>query len=127
LLDQTRAELFYLFENTTGEVMKFGQARRNPTPLQRLAIMAHDGSCIFPGRHEPPDRCDVHHLNEWLRDTGITDVAVLGLFCRPQNRHLHLNELVAVRKADASITIRSRATAEVVAAATRKVPPAHAA
>ena len=56
-------------------------------------------------------------MNEWLLDQGFTDVEVLGLFCDPHHRHLHVSELVAEHQADGTVTIRIRSTGEVIATA----------
>lgn len=123
LFDRARNDLYYCFQNMHGEILKFGRARRDPTPIQRLAVIAHDRHCIYPGCFAPPDRCAVHHLNEWLIDQGFTDVEVLGLFCHPHHRHLHLNNLVAFRESDRAVTIRDRRTGAIVARATVTKPP----
>ena len=115
LFDQTRAELYYLFENMVGEIMKFGRARRNPTPLQRLAVIARDQHCVYPGCTVPADRCEIHHFNEVLQDAGFTDVEVLGPLCGPHHPHVHGNELVVYREPDHSVVVRHRFTDEVVA------------
>ena len=115
LFDRARSDLYYCFQNMTGEVLKFGRSRHDPTPIQRLAVIARDKHCIYPGCHAPPERCDIHHLNEVARDQGATDVDVLGLFCTPHHRHLHLNSLVAMREPDGSVTVRDRGTGIAVA------------
>ena len=117
LFDRARSDLYYCFQNMTGEVLKFGRSRHDPTPIQRLAVIARDKHCIYPGCHAPPERCDIHHLNEVARDQGATDVDVLGLFCTPHHRHLHLNSLVAMREPDGSVTVRDRGTGIAVAVA----------
>ena len=117
LFDQTRADLYYCFQNMQGEVLKFGKARRNPSPAQRLAVLARDRTCAFPGCHAPPERCDFHHLKEVLIDQGLTDVDLLGLFCKPHHRYIHLEGLTAERESDGGITIRQRETGMVVARA----------
>ena len=38
--DLAKADLYFSFTNMRGEILKFGRARRDPTALQRLAIMA---------------------------------------------------------------------------------------
>ena len=120
LFDQTRAQLYLYFKNARGEILKFGRARRDPTFAQRLAVMVRDRHCIFAGCDAPASACDVHHLNEWLLDQGFTDVEVLGLFCHPHHRHLHVENLRAVREPDGSVTILERATGIVVARASPK-------
>ena len=115
LFDRARSDLYYCFQNMQGEVLKFGRSRHDPTPVQRLAVIARDKHCIYPGCHAPPERCDIHHLNEVARDQGATDVDVLGLFCTPHHRHIHLNNLVATREPDGSISVRDRGTGIAVA------------
>jgi hypothetical protein len=120
LFDQARADLFYLFKSTNGAIMKFIRARKDPTYLQRLAVIGRDQHCVYEGCHAPFDRCEIHHFDEWLRDHGFTDVEVLGLICSPHHRHLHLNDLIANREADGTVTIRDRTTNTIVAHATKK-------
>ena len=118
LFDPAKADLYYFFKNQHGEVLKFGRAKRDPTAAQRLAVEVRDRHCIYPHCRAPASRCHVHHLNEWLRDHGFTDVEVLGLFCHPHHRHLHRQQLSGRREADGSVTIRVHATEEVIARTT---------
>ena len=114
LFDSARADLYYYFQNAKGAVLKFGRAKRDPTAAQRLAVQVRDRHCVYPHCRAPASRCQVHHLNEWLIDQGFTDVEVLGLFCDPHHRHLHLQHLVANRQPDGTVAIRIRATGEVI-------------
>ena len=116
LFDQTRAELYYLFHNMHGEVLKFGRARKDPTPIQRLAVIARDRRCIFPGCTAPPDRCEIHHVNEYFRDQGATDVDVLGLLCKAHHRHIHTANLKLHRKPDGSVVVHQRGDSHQIAA-----------
>ncbi len=120
LFDQARAELFYLFKNTNGAIMKFIRARKDPTYLQRLAVIGRDHHCVYEGCHAPFDRCEIHHFDEWLKDIGFTDVEVLGLICKPHHRHIHLNNLIANRELDGTVTIQDRTTNTIIAHATKK-------
>ena len=110
LLDQARNDLYYCFKNMAGEVLKFGRSRRDPSPVQRLVLVVRDEHCLYPGCHAPPDRCDVHHTNEVVKDLGFTNVEVMGLFCRSHHRHIHINDLVVIREPGGSVTIKSRST-----------------
>lgn len=118
LFDTARADLYYFFKNTRGEILKFGRAKRDPTAAQRLAVEVRDRHCIYPHCRAPASRCQVHHLNEWLIDQGFTDVKVLGLFCDAHHRHLHVQHLVSARQPDGTVAIRIRASGEVIAIAT---------
>jgi Domain of unknown function (DUF222) len=115
LLDQARNDLYYCFKNSAGEVLKFGRSRRDPTPVQRLALVVRDERCLYPGCHAPPDRCDVHHTNEVVKDQGCTDVEVMGLFCKSHHRHIHVNDLVVIRELGGSVTIKNRRTGAIEA------------
>ena len=120
LFDQAKAELYLYFKNAKGEILQFGRTRRDPSFAQRLAVMVRDGHCIYPDCEAPASACSIHHLQEWLLDQGFTDVEVLGLFCDPHHRHLHVENLQATREADGSVTIRHRTTCDVVALASPK-------
>jgi hypothetical protein len=115
LLDQARNDLYYCFKNMAGEVLKFGRSRRDPTPVQRLALVVRDERCLYPGCHAPPERCDVHHTNEVVKDKGLTDVEVMGLFCKSHHRHIHVNDLVVIRELGGSVTIKNRTTGAIEA------------
>ncbi len=120
LLDQARNDLYYCFQNMTGEVIKFGRSRRDPTPLQKLVLIVRDEKCLYPQCHAPPEACDAHHLNEVVKDRGRTDTDVMGLFCEAHHRHVHLNDLVVRRNPDGSITIVERRTGAVIASSNSK-------
>jgi hypothetical protein len=120
LLDQARNDLYYCFKDMTGEVIKFGRSRRDPTPMQRLVLVVRDEKCLYPGCHAPPDVCDAHHLNEVVKDEGPTDTDLMGLFCEAHHRHIHLNDLVVKRLLDGSLTITQRRTGVIVASSNNK-------
>jgi Domain of unknown function (DUF222) len=110
LFDQVRADLYYCFQNMVGEILKFGKSKRFPSPVQRLAVIARDRRCIYPGCTSPPSACEVHHCDEVEEDDGSTDVDVMGLLCNAHHRHLHLNKQVLGRSADGYTTVRDRQT-----------------
>lgn len=57
-----------------------GRGRRAATRAQRVALIARDGGCAFPGCDTPPRRCAVHHILEWARG-GPTALFNLVLLC----------------------------------------------
>jgi hypothetical protein len=118
LFNAAKNDLYYAFKNLAGEVLKLGRAQKDPTPLQRLAVIARDRRCIYPDCTVTADLCEIHHLNEWLQDQGFTDVEILGLLCRPHHRHIHTNDLKATRQPDGSVTIHERETGLVIVIAT---------
>jgi hypothetical protein len=61
--------------DSAGQIVNVGRDRRLFTPRQRSALAVRDGGCRFPGCERPPSWCEAHHINEWLRDHGGTDIA----------------------------------------------------
>jgi Domain of unknown function (DUF222) len=66
--------------NSTGGVMSYGRTRRLVSPSMRLALIARDQGCTFPGCDRPATWCEAHHFREWA-DSGPTDLDNLGLVC----------------------------------------------
>ncbi len=124
LFDQTRSELYYLFENMHGEVLKFGRARHEPTAVQRLAIIARDQRCVYPECQVWADQCQIHHINEVHLDHGETDVDKMVPLCRPHHPHTHENELVVERAPDGLVDIVQRDTGELIQPGRRLRTPA---
>ncbi|MEP7178808.1 MAG: DUF222 domain-containing protein, partial [Pseudonocardiales bacterium] len=57
------------------EIVAYGSARRIFTEGQRLAMIARDLGCSFPGCTQPPTRCQSHHVTEYsiTRRTSVDD------------------------------------------------------
>jgi len=66
-----------------------GRAERLFTSRQRIALAARDGGCVFPGCDRPPSWCEAHHIDQWERDGGRTDVDDGVLLCRHHHMLLH--------------------------------------
>jgi hypothetical protein len=120
LFDKTKADLFFMFENMKGETLKFGRAQKHPSIAQQLAVLARDQHCSYPGCHTKHDLTEIHHINEWFRDQGFTDIELLALFCRAHHKHLHLNNLKATRQPNGTIIIIDRTTNQMIATATNR-------
>lgn len=73
----------------TGQPLDVGRSQRLFTPRQRVALAARDGGCRWPGCERPPSWCEAHHIDEWERDRGRTDVDVGILLCRHHHLLLH--------------------------------------
>jgi hypothetical protein len=52
----------------------------------RRALEVRDGHCAFPDCRVDVSRTHAHHVAEWLRDNGSTDIDNLVLLC---SRHHH--------------------------------------
>jgi hypothetical protein len=74
-----------------GQVVNVGRDQRLFTERQRIALAARDGGCLASGCDRPPSWCEAHHINEWLRDEGKTDVADGVLLCRHHHLLVHNN------------------------------------
>ena len=120
LFDHLKRDLYLCYMNEKGEVLKYVRGRRAPSLLQKLAVWARDLRCQYPGCDATAAMSQIHHVNEWLADQGFTDIDVLILLCWAHHKHLHVNQLIAARETDGTVSIRIRATGELIATATPK-------
>jgi hypothetical protein len=74
-----------------GQPLNLGRTQRLFTPKQKQAIAARDGGCIGPDCDRPIAYCEVHHILQWLRDHGYTDVADGVLLCSFHHLWVHNN------------------------------------
>ena len=58
---------------------------------QRAALAARWGGCAVDRCERPPSWTEAHHIREWQRDHGATDVANGILLCRHHHLLLHNN------------------------------------
>jgi hypothetical protein len=72
-----------------GRPLDVGRTKRTFTPRQRVALAARDGGCIIGKCEHPPEWCEAHHIDEWMRDGGKTDLADGVLLCRRHHMMLH--------------------------------------
>lgn len=82
------AEIIPIMLDGPGGSADAGRARRTLTRQLRRLLVARDKHCRWPGCHEPPSRCDAHHIIHWL-DGGPTDLDNLVLLCHRHHQHLH--------------------------------------
>jgi hypothetical protein len=74
------AEVIPVVLNDSGGVLSHGRARRTASAVQRLALIARDGGCSFPGCDRPPEWTQAHDVVHWA-DGGATDVENMTLLC----------------------------------------------
>jgi hypothetical protein len=72
-----------------GQPLNLGREERTFNPAQRLALAARDGGCIWGDCDKPPSRTEAHHLEQWARDHGSTDIRLGVLLCPPHHLLLH--------------------------------------
>ena len=64
-----------------GAPLTMGRDIRDANRAQRRALARRDGGCRFPGCDRLAWRCHPHHVCEWDRDHGPTDLDNLVLLC----------------------------------------------
>ncbi|MEC5182937.1 hypothetical protein RCH12_000380 [Cryobacterium sp. MP_3.1] len=75
--------------DTDGQPLNLGREERIFSQAQRLALATRDGGCRWGDCDRPPSRTEAHHLEEWVRDHGATDIRSGILLCGPHHRLLH--------------------------------------
>ncbi|MDE0170997.1 MAG: DUF222 domain-containing protein [bacterium] len=78
-----------------GRPLWLGRNQRLGNAAQRLAVAVRDGGCFECGA--PMHRCELHHMQEWHRDQGPTDIDNLVAVCRRHHKWLETNNLVVRR------------------------------
>ena len=72
-----------------GQPLNLGREERIFSQAQRTALAARDGGCMWGDCDKPPSRTETHHLEQWLRDHGSTDIRLGILLCSPHHLLLH--------------------------------------
>ncbi|MBB5633474.1 hypothetical protein BKA04_001697 [Cryobacterium mesophilum] len=75
----------------TDDVVALGREERLFTGRQKIALAARDGGCVWPDCDRPPSWTEAHHINQWGRDRGNTDLCDGVLLCRYHHMLLHNN------------------------------------
>ncbi|MEX2508445.1 MAG: DUF222 domain-containing protein [Homoserinimonas sp.] len=75
----------------SGQCIDLGREQRLYSTRQRIGLAARDGGCRWPDCDRPPSWCEAHHINQWARDHGNTDLADGILLCRHHHMLLHNN------------------------------------
>jgi hypothetical protein len=77
--------------DSAGQVVNLGREQRRFSRRQRIGLAARDGGCRFPRCDRPPSWTEAHHINEWSRHKGSTDIADGILLCRHHHMLVHNN------------------------------------
>ncbi|TFC60493.1 DUF222 domain-containing protein [Cryobacterium sp. TMT2-15-1] len=80
-----------------GQITNVGRDERLLTAAQRAAMAVRDGGCLWIDCDRPPAWSEAHHINEWLRDNGHTDLADGVLLCHPHHLLLHNQHWTIIR------------------------------
>ena len=82
-------ELAGMICDRTGRPLWLGRNQRLANAAQRLTVAVRDGGCFDCGA--PMHRCDLHHIQEWHRDGGPTNIDNLVAVCRRHHKWLETN------------------------------------
>lgn len=83
-----------------GNVIDLGRESRLFTSRQKAALAARDGGCMWGNCDAPARWTEAHHINQWARDHGLTNLVDGILLCRHHHMLLHNNHWNIVRKGD---------------------------
>ncbi len=97
-------ELTRIVFSTDGAVLDVGRAQRTYSGQQRLAVIARDKSCRYPGCGAPPVLGEVHHVSSWASG-GRTSVANGVLLCWFHHALVHRRG-IRIRRAHAGWEFR---------------------
>jgi len=75
--------------DTGGNPLDLGREARLFSGTQKVALAVRDGGCRWRGCDRPASSCEAHHIDEWERDGGRTDVDRGILLCRFHHMELH--------------------------------------
>ncbi|GEK86714.1 HNH endonuclease signature motif containing protein [Microbacterium aerolatum] len=75
--------------DSCGNPLDVGREQRLFTSKQRIALAIRDGGCRWRGCDRPASYCEAHHIDEWDRDKGRTDIDRGILLCRYHHMTLH--------------------------------------
>jgi hypothetical protein len=81
-----------------GNPLDAGREQRLFTPRQRIALAIRDGGCRWRGCDRPASYCEAHHIDEWQKDHGRTDIDRGILLCRYHHMTLHHGEWKITRR-----------------------------
>jgi hypothetical protein len=80
-----------LLMTPTGGPLDLGRTKRLFDGRQHDALAVRDGGCMWPDCDNPPARSEAHHIDEYKRDHGNTDIADGILLCKFHHLLLHNN------------------------------------
>lgn len=84
-----------------GSALRLGRQKRTFSEKQKLVLAAIWGGCAAPDCDRPPSWTEAHHIDEWKRDHGSTDIEDGILLCKHHHLLVHNNEW-RVRRDDTS-------------------------
>ncbi len=81
-----------------GRSLNVGRRERFFTARQRIAIAARDGGCLIEDCERPPSWTEAHHIDEWDRHNGQTNVDDGVALCRHHHMWVHDSNARIIRR-----------------------------
>jgi hypothetical protein len=84
------ARIIPVVQDPNGQILAYGSSCRFFTEGQRLAMIARDQGCSFPGCDQPPARTQAHHITDYAltRRTSVDDGTLLCGFHHREHPNL---------------------------------------
>ena len=95
-----------------GNPLDVGRTRRLFGRKQREALAVRDGGCMWPDCIQPPGFTEAHHVEQWKRDGGRTNIDNGLLLCRFHHLLLHDHQWEVHRGADGRYRLRPPAAVD---------------
>jgi hypothetical protein len=86
--------------NDRGTALRLGRSKRSFSDAQKAALAGIWGGCAVGECDRPPSWTEAHHIEEWQRDHGATDVSNGILLCRHHHLLVHNNHWKVRRSGD---------------------------
>jgi Domain of unknown function (DUF222)/HNH endonuclease len=83
------AKITVIVRGEQGEPLWMSRTVRSATAAQWRALVARDRHCAFPGCTAKPIWCEAHHIKEYDRDHGPTDIDNMALLCGTHHKLVH--------------------------------------
>ena len=100
--------------DSCGNPLDVGRESRLFTPRQRIGLAIRDGGCRWNGCDRPASYCEAHHIDEWARDDGRTDIDRGILLCRFHHMQLHHGEWRITRHRTDEFVLHDRGGGQTV-------------
>ena len=69
--------------------LNLGRTQRLFSGRQGVGLAVRDAGCLISQCPRPPSMCEAHHINQWDRDEGKTDLGDGVLLCRYHHQGVH--------------------------------------
>jgi Domain of unknown function (DUF222)/HNH endonuclease len=83
------AKITTIVQGEQKEPLWMSRTVRSATAAQWRALVARDKHCAFPGCTMKPIWCEAHHVEEYDRDDGPTDIDNMALLCSRHHTRVH--------------------------------------